>query len=75
MAVGSSGSNFICYILQRYKPASANNAEVLTYAGNLANLDGVAQDHGERYEFFKADIANTEQNGCSYGRAFVLCGD
>jgi dTDP-glucose 4,6-dehydratase len=34
---------------------------VLTYAGNLANLDGVAQEHGERYEFFKADIANADQ--------------
>ena len=34
---------------------------MLTYAGNLANLDGVAQEHGERYEFFKADIANADQ--------------
>ncbi len=34
---------------------------MLTYAGNLANLDGVAEEHGERYEFFKADIANADQ--------------
>ena len=34
--------------------------DALTYAGNLANLDGVVEEHGERYEFFKADIANTD---------------
>jgi dTDP-glucose 4,6-dehydratase len=58
---GFIGSNFIRYILQHYKPASVTNVDVLTYAGNLANLDGVVEEHGERYEFFKADIANAEQ--------------
>jgi len=58
---GFIGSNFIRYILQHYKPAFLSNVDVLTYAGNLANLDGVAQEHGERYEFFKADIANADQ--------------
>ena len=38
-----------------------SNVDVLTYAGNLANLDGVAEEYGERYEFFKADIANADQ--------------
>ena len=47
--------------MQHYKPASVSNVDVLTYAGNLANLDGVAEEHGERYEFFKADIANADQ--------------
>ena len=47
--------------MQHYKPAFLSNVDVLTYAGNLANLDGVAQEHGERYEFFKADIANADQ--------------
>src|SRR6266480_4327160 len=58
---GFIGSNFIRYILQHYKPASVSNVDILTYAGNLANLDGIAQEHGERYEFFKADIANADQ--------------
>src|SRR5436189_4701637 len=58
---GFIGSNFIRYILQHYKPASVSNVDVLTYAGNLANLDGVVEEHGERYEFFKADIANADQ--------------
>ena len=58
---GFIGSNFVRYILQHYKPASLTNVDVLTYAGNLANLDGVAQLYGDRYEFIKADIANAEQ--------------
>src|SRR5947208_7786532 len=57
---GFIGSNFIRYILQHYKPAYVTNVDVLTYAGNIANLDGVVEKHGERYEFFKADIANAD---------------
>src|SRR6266480_4933225 len=57
---GFIGSNFIRYILQHYKPASVTNVDALTYAGNLASLNGVVDEHGERYEFFKADIANTD---------------
>jgi len=57
---GFIGSNFIRYILQHYKPASVTNVDALTYAGNLANLNGVVEEHGERYEFFKADIANPD---------------
>src|SRR5438067_429973 len=53
-------SNCIRYILQHYKPAYVTNVDVLTYAGNIANLDGVVEKHGERYEFFKADIANVD---------------
>src|SRR6266851_5372142 len=58
---GFIGSNFIRYILQHYKPTYVSNVDALTYAGNLANLDGIAQEHGDRYEFFKADIANADQ--------------
>src|SRR5437870_6340848 len=58
---GFIGSNFIRYILQHYKPAYVTNVDVLTYAGNLANLAGVVEEHGERYEFFKADIASADQ--------------
>src|SRR5437667_11386282 len=55
---GFIGSNFIRYILEHYKPAYVTNVDVLTYAGNISNLDGVVEKHGERDEFFKADIAN-----------------
>ena len=33
---------------------------MLTYAGNILNLDGVVEEHGEHYEFFKADIADAD---------------
>jgi dTDP-glucose 4,6-dehydratase len=58
---GFIGSNFIRYILEHYKPAYVTNVDVLTYAGNLANLAGITEEHGDRYEFFKADIANADQ--------------
>ena len=58
---GFIGSNFIRYILQHYNPASVTNVDALTYAGNLANLDGVVEEYGERYEFFQADIAQADQ--------------
>ncbi len=58
---GFIGSNFIRYILQHYKPAFITNVDALTYAGNLANLEGVVEEYGGRYEFFQADIANVEQ--------------
>ncbi len=58
---GFIGSNFIRYILQHYKPTYITNVDALTYAGNLANLEGLVEEHGERYEFFQADIANADQ--------------
>src|SRR5437660_788456 len=58
---GFIGSNFIRYILKHYKPAYVTNVDILTYAGNLANLEGVAETHGDHYEFFKADIASADQ--------------
>jgi dTDP-glucose 4,6-dehydratase len=57
---GFIGSNFIRYVLQHYKPTLITNVDVLTYAGNPANLEGIVAEHGERYEFFKADIANAD---------------
>lgn len=58
---GFIGSNFIRYVLEHYKQASISNVDILTYAGNPANLDGVVEQYGDRYEFFKADIANADQ--------------
>ena len=58
---GFIGSNFIRHVLQHYGSTFGNNVDVLTYAGNIANLAGVAETYGERYEFFRADIANSDQ--------------
>ena len=54
---GFIGSNFIRYILQHGKPVYVTNVDALTYAGNPANLDGVAEQYPERYKFVKGDIA------------------
>jgi dTDP-glucose 4,6-dehydratase len=57
---GFIGSNFIRYILEHYDPEFVTNVDALTYAGNIANVAGLAARYGERYEFFHADIANAD---------------
>ena len=53
---GFIGSNFI---LQRMQDSTASivNLDKLTYAGNLRNLEGIAEAGG-RYEFIHGDIAD-----------------
>ncbi len=58
---GFIGSNFIRYVLDHYGPAMITNVDALTYAGNLANLAGVAENCGERYEFLHADICDADK--------------
>ncbi len=55
---GFIGSNFVRYVLEHYGQMSISNVDSLTYAGNLENLAGVAESHGERYEFYRADICD-----------------
>ena len=55
---GFIGSNFVRYVLEHYGPAMITNVDALTYAGNLANLAGVSEQFGDRYEFHHADIAD-----------------
>jgi dTDP-glucose 4,6-dehydratase len=57
---GFIGSNFVRFLLEHYQPEFVTNIDVLTYAGNRANLAGVSQRYGERYEFFQNDIADRE---------------
>jgi len=57
---GFIGSNFIHYILEHYGPEFISNVDALTYAGNAANVEGLAERYGDRYEFFHADIANAD---------------
>jgi dTDP-glucose 4,6-dehydratase len=57
---GFIGSNFIRYILEHYAPEFVTNVDALTYAGNIANVDGLAAQYGDRYEFLHADIANAD---------------
>ena len=55
---GFIGSNFVRHVLEHYGQTMITNVDSLTYAGNPANLAGVAEQYGERYEFYKADISD-----------------
>lgn len=55
---GFIGSNFVRFLLGHYQPLLVTNVDALTYAGNVENTSGVAEDFGDRYEFFQADIAD-----------------
>lgn len=53
---GFIGSNFIYYMLDKYKDIKIINLDKLTYAGNLENLKGVEKD--SRYSFIQGDICD-----------------
>jgi len=53
---GFIGSNFIRYVLREHLDWEAVNLDKLTYAGNLMNLEDVADN--PRYKFVKGDIAD-----------------
>ena len=55
---GFIGSNFTRYLLQHHPAYRVVNFDILTYAGNLENLEGV--DLSPRYVFVKADICDKE---------------
>ena len=53
---GFIGSNFVLYMLKKYKDIKIVNIDNLTYAGNLENLKSIEGD--TRHTFVKADIAD-----------------
>ena len=53
---GFIGSNFIHYTFAKNPDWRITNLDKLTYAGNLANLDGITEREG--YEFVQGDIAD-----------------
>ena len=53
---GFIGSNFITHVLGLSHDFSVVNYDKLTYAGNLANLDSIADD--PQYTFIKGDICD-----------------
>jgi dTDP-glucose 4,6-dehydratase len=53
---GFIGSNFIRHVLSLKKDYQIVNFDKLTYAGNLANLEGIAEH--PRYSFVKGDICD-----------------
>ncbi|PZS04991.1 MAG: dTDP-glucose 4,6-dehydratase, partial [Candidatus Chloroheliales bacterium] len=57
---GFIGSNFIRYWLEQYPADKVVNLDLLTYAGNLANLDDVVSRFADRYAFARGDIGNVD---------------
>ncbi len=55
---GFIGSNFIHYWLKKHPADEIVNLDLLTYAGNLANLADIADQ--KNYRFVKGDIASYE---------------
>jgi len=55
---GFIGSNFIIYMLNKYKDIKIVNVDKLTYAGNLENLKKV--ENNPNYSFVQADICDKE---------------
>ena len=56
---GFIGSNFIKLMLERHPDYKIINMDMLTYAGNLENLDEVANN--KNYTFIKGDIRDREK--------------
>ena len=55
---GFIGSNFVAWFLENHPETELYNLDLLTYAGNPANLKEV--ENNERYHFIKGDIADGE---------------
>ena len=55
---GFIGSNFVPYFLEKYPEYNLINLDLLTYAGNLENLQEC--ESNPRYKFIKGDICNRE---------------
>lgn len=55
---GFIGSNFVYYMLEKYKDIKLVNLDKLTYAGNLENLKDIKDD--DRHIFVKGDICDKE---------------
>ena len=58
---GFIGSNFIRYVLDHYQPEMITNVDALTYASSLESCAAFSSRFGDRYEFFRADLADTER--------------
>src|SRR6185436_9169295 len=57
---GFIGSSFVRYWLEGYPEDRVLNLDLLTYAGNPANLADVEATHADRYSFVRGDIGNVD---------------
>lgn len=65
---GFIGSNFVQYMRRNYPQYQLVNVDLLTYAGNLDNLQGLTE--GPEYRFVKADISDTVMMEPLVGQGF-----
>jgi dTDP-glucose 4,6-dehydratase len=56
---GFIGSNFVIYMLETHPDVSLVNLDLLTYAGNLENLQDM-QPYGQRHRFVRGDITDRQ---------------
>ena len=63
---GFIGSNFVLYMLEKYKDITIVNVDKLTYAGNLENLKSV--ENNPNYTFVQADICDREAITALFGQ-------
>jgi len=56
---GFIGSNFVHHCLTVRPEWRIVNLDVLTYAGNIGNFEGLPGGHAERHRFIKGDIRDT----------------
>jgi dTDP-glucose 4,6-dehydratase len=57
---GFIGSNFVRHVLGADAGVRVVNLDALTYAGHLASLEGVREEHSGRYVFVQSDIRDAE---------------
>ncbi len=57
---GFIGANFVRTVLKTKADWHITNLDALTYAGNLANLKGLAAEHGDRYTFVQGDVLDSQ---------------
>ncbi|MDX1764577.1 MAG: dTDP-glucose 4,6-dehydratase [bacterium] len=56
---GFIGANFVRHTLRTKRDWHITNLDALTYAGNLANLEGLVPEHGGRYLFVQGDVRDS----------------
>ncbi|MDD4910467.1 MAG: dTDP-glucose 4,6-dehydratase [Candidatus Omnitrophica bacterium] len=67
---GFIGSNFVKFILNKYKAAEVINLDKLTYAGNIDNIASLKAD--KRHRFVKGDIRDRRLVTGLAGKADVI---
>ncbi|MFA9381980.1 MAG: dTDP-glucose 4,6-dehydratase, partial [Acetanaerobacterium sp.] len=63
---GFIGSNLVRYLLKRHPDYYIINADLLTYAGSLANLAGI--EGNERHTFVRADVRSRDDMEAVFAR-------